>query len=332
MLNEKNIAFYVNDKRLFENNLFSLDFDRDNVLKIFRELKLFLNNKGYEVNTLDKYEEGQCKFIFYFDIPNEDFYRKTINQNVLIILENHLIWPKNWITDNHHFFRHIFTWSDELVDNIKYYKYFIPQELSINDSFDNFDRKRYTLIASNKLNRNKGELYNLRKKIINFFEKYSYDFEFYGFGWDKTLPLNSLAYKLLYKLQLSYFNLPSKFKNYKGEAKSKDLILSKYKFCFCFENAEIKGYITEKIFDCFRNGTIPIYLGDKLINKYIPSDCYIKVNSNLNINHLIEQLENINESEILKYKERIKYYLLNNKFQKFSYNSFNKTISTILTL
>jgi hypothetical protein len=44
MFNEKTIAFYVNDKRLFENNLFSLDFDRDNVLKIFRELKLFLNN------------------------------------------------------------------------------------------------------------------------------------------------------------------------------------------------------------------------------------------------------------------------------------------------
>ena len=326
MVKNNNLAFYVNDKRLLNNNLFSVDYDRDNVLKIFRECKLFLNKKGYNVNTFDKCRVDECKFIFYFDVPYDDIYKKNVNQNILIILENQLIWPQNWNLENHQYFKYIFTWSDELIDNIKYFKFLIPQELSISKNFDNLVRKRYTLIASNKINRNPGELYNIRRNIINYFENGNLDFEFYGFGWNKKIPLNSLLFKLIDKLHLNFLNFPTNFKNYKGEIMSKDVVLSKYLFSFCFENAEINGYITEKIFDCFRNGTIPIYLGDKLINNYIPSDCLINVSSNIDINELIDVLENISDNDILKYKERIKYHLLNNNFKIFSYDNFNNTV------
>lgn len=332
MTNKNKIAFYVNDKRLFNNNLFSFEYDRDNILKIFREFKFFLNKKGFNVNTLDKCRVDECKFIFYFDIPYDDFFKSNTNQNILIILENQLIWPKNWDLEYHQYFKYIFTWSDQLVDNIKYFKIFIPQELSINNSFDKQDRNRYTLISSNKINKNKGELYNLRRKIINYFEKNNLDFDFYGFGWDKLLPLNSIIFKLLNKLKLNFLNPPSDFKNYKGKTSSKDLVLSKYKFCFCFENAEINGYITEKIFDCFRNGTIPIYLGDNLINRYIPNDCYINFSSDMDVNELINNLENITDNEILNYKKRIKYFLLKDNLKIFSYENFNNIVFSKINL
>jgi hypothetical protein len=40
---------------------------------------------------------------------------------------------------------------------------------------------------------------------------------------------------------------------------SKKNTLEKYKFSICYENArDIPGYITEKIFDCFFAGCVPI--------------------------------------------------------------------------
>lgn len=36
-----------------------------------------------------------------------------------------------------------------------------------------------------------------------------------------------------------------------------------------------KGYITEKIFDCFFPGVIPIYWGAENVTDYIPQDTFI---------------------------------------------------------
>lgn len=41
-----------------------------------------------------------------------------------------------------------------------------------------------------------------------------------------------------------------------------------YRYTVAIENSSIRGYFTEKIIDCFRTGTIPIYRGDTEINDY----------------------------------------------------------------
>ena len=51
--------------------------------------------------------------------------------------------------------------------------------------------------------------------------------------------------------------------------------LSKYKFSICFENSITAGYISEKIFDCFYAGTIPIYYGDPNVKESIDPDSFI---------------------------------------------------------
>lgn len=38
--------------------------------------------------------------------------------------------------------------------------------------------------------------------------------------------------------------------------------LKDYKFHICFENSSYPGYLTEKLFDAYNTGTIPIYWGD----------------------------------------------------------------------
>lgn len=62
---------------------------------------------------------------------------------------------------------------------------------------------------------------------------------------------------------------------YKGACNSKYEVLSQYSFALCFENMAMKGYVTEKIFDCLYSGTIPLYLGAKDIASLIPEDAYI---------------------------------------------------------
>lgn len=62
---------------------------------------------------------------------------------------------------------------------------------------------------------------------------------------------------------------------YKGPCASKYEVMSQYKYTLCFENMAMTGYITEKIFDCFYAGTIPIYLGATDIVDLIPNDAYI---------------------------------------------------------
>jgi hypothetical protein len=56
-------------------------------------------------------------------------------------------------------------------------------------------------------------------------------------------------------------------------------VLNKYKFNLCFENCYHElwswDYITEKITDCFRAKTIPVYWGCYNIQDHIPKDLYI---------------------------------------------------------
>ncbi|WP_332700999.1 glycosyltransferase family 10 domain-containing protein [Devosia sp.] len=62
---------------------------------------------------------------------------------------------------------------------------------------------------------------------------------------------------------------------YKGPCASKYEVMSQYKYSLCFENMAMSGYITEKIFDCFYSGTIPIYLGASDIADLVPPEAYI---------------------------------------------------------
>lgn len=49
-------------------------------------------------------------------------------------------------------------------------------------------------------------------------------------------------------------------------------LYSQYKFVICFENSNNEGYITEKIFNVFLAGSIPIYNGSPDIGNYLNTD------------------------------------------------------------
>ncbi len=114
------------------------------------------------------------------------------------------------------------------------------------------------------------ELYSERIRAIRWFEKNQpSQFDLYGKGWDLTLPPNLSPFRPV--LQPLYDLVFPHYPSYRGGITSKRAILKHYKFSICYENArDIPGYITEKIFDCFFAGCVPVYLGASNVTDYIP--------------------------------------------------------------
>ncbi|MBC7429126.1 MAG: hypothetical protein H7336_10970, partial [Bacteriovorax sp.] len=126
--------------------------------------------------------------------------------------------------------------------------------------------------------------------------------DLYGRGWLKKLTRSSLW--------LVYIKNYQRIKEiYKGPCSSKLDVISKYKFYLCFENLRMDGYITEKIFDCFYAGTIPIYWGGDDIEKWIPSNCYIDSRKFPTPLDLSIYLKNISDDEVKSLKEHGKKFL-----------------------
>lgn len=165
----------------------------------------------------------------------------------------------------------------------------------------------------------KSEIYLERLKCIKYFSKYE-GFDLFGFGWDNRQ--NALNTEMLQSVQ----------KCYRGTIpdKAKLEYLQKYKFSIVFENTVFPGYLTEKIFDCFFAGAIPIYLGDPKIEEKIPSDCFIDARKFRSYEALHDFFCSISEKKANEYLEAIREFISSSAFEPFKSNFFAKTIVNCL--
>ena len=57
---------------------------------------------------------------------------------------------------------------------------------------------------------------------------------------------------------------------------SKLELLGRYRFNIAYENClNDVGYISEKIFDAFLAGTVPVYLGNQRIQEFVPAESFV---------------------------------------------------------
>lgn len=162
------------------------------------------------------------------------------------------------------------------------------------------------------------ELYTERIKALDFFDKfYPLDFYLYGRGWNRpqrfSVKQNLFGYK--------------NYKTYKGnfQQKEKYSILSRFKFCLCFDNSVSNGNISEKIFDCFKAGCVPIYLGAPNITDLIDQNCFIDFRKFKNYEALSKFLDVMDEATYHRYQNNIKKFLLSKKFSdQWSLDGFAK--------
>jgi len=314
-----------------QDKLFDLSnkrLNRDNCLYPFFLLKVKLEAMGFRLFTHDKCSIEEAEIVIYINMSSVLPKKIDIDKSYLLLYESELIKPNNWDLENHKYFHKIFTWNDEFIDNKKYFKLNFSQNIVKKIDKDLTKKKQLcTLIAGNKKKKHPLELYSKRVEAIRFFEKkHPNEFEFYGIGWNEYNSSNRYIQYLLRKLKLHKIIAP-KYPSWRGKIDSKKEILEKYKFAICYENAkDISGYITEKIFDCFFAGCVPVYWGANNIRKYIPENCFIDKNKFETYDELYAFLSNMSESIYLEYLDNIEKYLNSSDVDVFSNEFFVKQI------
>ena len=143
----------------------------------------------------------------------------------------------------------------------------------------------------------RGELYGERLKAIKFFSQFP-DFDLYGFYWNVPVRHPLCFHYGKYVRQGWRGQIPDKLKT-----------LSSYKFAICFENGSYPGWISEKIFDCFAAGVMPVYLGAPDIGNLMPASCFIDFRKFKSYDELHRHLLSISEREMEGYRRSIKEFL-----------------------
>lgn len=284
----------------------------------FFNLANVLKERGYNTKVTGSYrirDLKNAKYIIVFDNHPRKLRRiKKLPKNklVLFVWEPPCIMPYNHDKKYLKHFSKVFTFRDDLIDNKKYFKFHYPRAKAVIKNEIPFDNKKFcSLIISNKSSTHLSEIYTERKKAIIFFEEYApQDFDLYGWGWNKD-----------------------EFKSYRGTSIDKIDTLKNYKFSICFENSiDIKGYITEKIFDSFQAGTVPIYLGADNITDYIPENCFIDKRKFNSYSELYIYLKTMSKEEYLTYLENIKDFLNNDKSKVFKKDHLVQTFLQALNI
>lgn len=327
-------ASFVTGNTFYNNNrLFDLSdpiSNRDNCLYPFALLKEKMAEYGYELSTADINEPKLSDIVLYNEMPKSLPEPNQKSKSYLIIFESELIRPDNWVLEKHKAFQKVFTWHDGFIKNENYAKinfsFAAPSSISKDISRK---KKLCTLIAGNKKVRHPQELYSKRIDAIRWFEKnHPQDFDFYGIGWDRYRFSGSILIRALNKIDFITKQLSPSFPSYKGKVDKKIEVLEKYRFAICYENArDIPGYITEKIFDCFFAGCVPIYWGAKNIEDHIPRECFIDKRNYSSYEELYEYIANMNTYEYSNYLESINEYLNSKEFYSFSADGFVTTLT-----
>lgn len=325
-------SIVVEDGFFHNNRLFDLsdkEANRDNCLFPYYVLQQELRKCGFDLATSDIHPPATSELIIYNEMPAKlpcsDYYEKSY----LLIFESELIRPNNWKIENHKYFRKVFTWNDDLIDDEKYVKINFSQQIPKRINKDLSKKETLcTLIAGNKKVAHSKELYSKRVEAIRWFEKqHPEDFDLYGIGWDCYRFNGPKVVRALNRLKpLTRLMAPS-FPSYRGKVSCKKDVLEKYNFAICYENArDIPGYITEKIFDCFFAGCVPVYWGANNVTDHIPNDCFVDRRDFPSYEKLYKFLKFMSVEQYFQYIENIERFLNSNKVIPFSSDFFVRSI------
>jgi alpha(1,3/1,4) fucosyltransferase len=292
-------------KNLVNDLIFNKSFCEkdDNLNMPLFVIKKILNDNGFALQTCSREDISQFDMFILYRLELKLililYLKRKLKQTIYIPLENEVIefFHKSiYLKIFAYIFRNVITWNDSVIGNNILH---CPLSVYFKDFTKpvQFENKEFlTMVSGYKKSNSVGELYSERFKIISYYELINLSgFTFYGRGWQNC-----------------------GFKNYGGEIEVKINIISRYKFCICFENMiSDNGYISEKIFHCFFANCVPIYYGCKNLNKYIPPSCYIDYSDFCSIQELDSFLRNMKKNEYESYIDSINKFIKSEEFKIF---------------
>ena len=275
-----------NSDGLFDLN--NLVLNRDGQLSPFHRLRESMMSRGACVRTADYLGKNKSQDKYqsdYYSLGILDNFEKVLAEGTtrmaaFVIMEPPVVAPDLYsalprltaVFDRVYIYNiNGDGYSLDGVDTSKLYKmyYPIPYDGVLNSYWSNDERMKRVVVINGSHNprARSREQYSLRIQAMAELSKMGI-VDLYGMGWNRWWSRSAmwLPYWRNYRALMSI---------YKGKCASKFEVLQNYEFCLCFENMSMKGYITEKIFDCLYAGTIPLYMGAPDIFEYVSSDAFV---------------------------------------------------------
>ncbi|MBI3853731.1 MAG: hypothetical protein HY298_26095 [Verrucomicrobia bacterium] len=299
-----------------------------------------LRQLGHHVATIDMEDLDSFDKIFFLDYPTKinsrfrTLVRRRHPELHLILIEPPIIRPDNYDSRKHRPFKTVLTWKQDLCadDPQKYRLYHIPNRVrSGNFSTVPFlKRKLVTMINSFMVSVRPNELYSERVRAIRWFEAHApKDFDLIGTEWDKPLFTGRLAtlnlgIRFAYR-RVSWLNRlkTHRFPSHIGpNRRPKHLTLHDYRFCIAYENSVETDYLSEKMFDCFFSGCVPIYLGAPNVLDSVPKDTFIDKRNFATYDELYRFISGLSENEHNSYLAAIDSFLKGPALRPFTVEGF----------
>lgn len=360
------VALFVDpfSPRLGEDRLFDRSEGTgagDNAFEPFAHLRDAMQSRGVEVHTADVLEATRPRdgtINVYVSLGLRQRYerlsqRSDVRLSGFFAFECPIVLPALY-GDLHRIgdrFERVFSYSTEtalsrfLRGPVNLTRFMLPQSFDDvhEDIWERRDRKFLAVINANKVTRIKvNELYTERLRAIEYFDRHG-EIDLYGLGWDQPpvrlgtrLPRAVTRIERRAKAAWESVRPPSDRlrvaarRAWRGETSRKDVTLGGYTFSICFENSILEGWITEKIFDCFYAGTVPIYWGAPDVEHWIPPTCFIDMRQFKSYEDLREFLHALSTDDIEAYRVAARNFLRSERFRPFSKRTFAELIVRIV--
>lgn len=303
--------------------------NRDDCLAPFARLRTALAQTGARLKTADALltseADAQCKDYYSLGLLNNISQlkaRSDVRLRAFVLFEPPVVAPRlyralPWLTST---FDRVFVhnvegdgYSLKDVDQAKLAPLYWPQPFGdvIESCWARDNRlNKIVAICGNHIPRSRqGELYSRRIEAMASMAPMG-AIDLYGMGWGKWWSHRSMWWPY-------WKNRTTLMSIYRGSCKSKYEVLSQYKFSLCFENMQMKGYVTEKLFDCLYAGTIPLYLGAKNIEELVPPEAYIDCRQFSSWKDLVEKIQVMPDAEVQAIREAGRAFLRSARGQRY---------------
>lgn len=298
------------------------------------------------VHTLDLLDEVDVPELqkFVISVSGQSRYadlarRPDVTLSAYMALECPAVEPRIYrrLPEVARYFKRVLSWSDTdallpfTQQRVATERFLWPQSYARvhSEYWGRTGRAFLVMINSNKLPRLRvNELYTARLRAVEFFHRFA-EIDLYGPNWDRMpnrvgktwLPATARRmYRVLWEARQRWRPDPlyeAAVGAWKGKAASKADTLSRYTFALCFENQALKGWITEKIFDCFFSGTVPVYWGAPDVTEFVPPDAFIDMRQFEDFGALRSFLHRLSPTEVQRYRDAGKAFVESEKFRPF---------------
>jgi hypothetical protein len=285
---------------------------------------------GIELNTPDVNAGRKVAFELHINCRRQ---APSVRAYVYLY-ENPLIRPLNRDRAALARYARWFTWDGGLLDDPRAVRLLYPNRFETGPWNGPEHRPLFcVLVASNKALAvvDPRDQYQARVRLLDWYERHApADFHLYGRGWDQPAARPGRWGRIrnqLRKVLARFLPAASPYATWRGPVDDKIELLTRARFCLAHENCrDLQGYVTEKLFDCFRAGCVPVYVGPQEITELVPAGCFVDGRAFATPAELHAFLRGIDDATYRGYQACIRAFLLSAQARLFSQEHFTDVI------